>query len=446
MFSDALEAEMMARLDREFWSKQRRLTTGAFRTFARAFWIQHRDQAHGQIRFAAANRFRIAFCRRHRLSLRKATIVPRRPVQSELVVRKYVEDVNSAVARLGPQRVVNMDETSWRDIQTRGKTLARIGEPTVQVKILGNVKSAMTAICTVTAAGGKLPPLYIVKGRTPAVCEKFAPHVPATRITFSDSGWMTEGLMIRYLRWLRIAMGEGPFALIVDTYPAHISPPVRWQMARSEIELIPVPRGMTGRLQPLDLGCFGPLKAESAALFDREAMADPQMVWCHVQAARLLEEVWIDLKPSTIRSGWSFCPSAIETESLQPESEEESEAVTRSDADEDYRESATDPPSEPWEPPSDGTLFDSNRRLELARQRVSRQVRRAMNEVPASFGDLPDVVDDEDAYLAEQARVIEESRRRRSIRARGRRRGRGRGRGDGERNASTRAPARQAAE
>jgi hypothetical protein len=94
---------------------------------------------------------------------------------------------------------------------------------------------------------------------------------------------------------------------------------------------------------------------------------------------------------------------------------EESEAVARSNNDEDYRESAG-------------------------------QVSRDMNRVVASFAELPDVVDDEDSYLGEQARIAEESGRRRPIRARGPRRGMRRGRGERDGSAPTRGRARNGAE
>jgi hypothetical protein len=406
IFSDAQEAEIVARLEQEFWAEERKLSTRAFRDFVKGFWVRHRSEVLRPQRFVASNKFRILFSRRNRLSLRKAILKPFRMRRDEAAVSEYVEAVSRAVAQYGPDKVMNMDETSWRDVQTRGKTLARMGWATVRVRVKGNLKAAVSAVCTVTYAGGKLPVLYVLKGRTQKTRESLRPHVPLSRVTLSDSGWMNEVVMIKYIRWLRFAMGDDACALVVDTFPGHVTARARWQFARSGIELISVPRGMTGELQPLDVSCFGPLKKISEKLWDRDMTENPELRWSHREGARLLEEAWPQLKSSTIRAGWHFC--AVEPALSQgmssrgPDTEDEDDIGHEIEDDDEFHESAVEPDSEPWDPPSDGTIMASNRRIALARERCRRPFPK-LPEIDISVHELPTLVDDELGFLATQA-------------------------------------------
>jgi hypothetical protein len=38
---------------------------------------------------------------------------------------------------------------------------------------------------------------------------------------------MTDWVMVQYLRWLQIVMGPGPFAIVMDTFPDHITERVK---------------------------------------------------------------------------------------------------------------------------------------------------------------------------------------------------------------------------
>lgn len=427
VFSDAQEEEIVRKIQTEFWDQHRALSTGAFQDFVKRFWSEHRGKALRRHRFAGSSRFRILFARRHRLSLRKASIHPSPVRRDELAARDYVAAVRAAVRRYGADRVANMDETSWRDVQAPARTLAGTGWATVPVRVRGNVKGAVSAVCTVTCAGRKLPPLYILKGKGERARASLGDRVPLQRVTVSDNGWMTETVMIKYVRWLYVAMGRAPCALVVDTFPGHITPRVRWQMGRAGVELIAVPRGMTGELQPLDLSCFGPLKKISGRLWDRESAREPDRRWSHAEGARLLEDAWPRLKESTVIAGWRFLYSAEELAGAAAESGAISEDDD-SDAGDDgeFREPDSDPESEGCDPPSEGTRSACDRRVGLAHQRAARLLSRP-DEVPISLHELSGAVDDEEGFLAAEADASETGGRGGGARA-GTRREAGRGR------------------
>jgi hypothetical protein len=91
---------------------------------------------------------------------------------------------------------------------------------------------------------------------------------------------MDEWVMLRYLSWIHIGLSRRPFALVLDSFSGHATSRILHKAKFLGIELIPVPKGMTGEYQPLDRSCFGPLKMMS------------QKAWSDRVGARLPEEVW----------------------------------------------------------------------------------------------------------------------------------------------------------
>jgi hypothetical protein len=90
-----------------------------------------------------------------------------------------------------------MDNTSWRDVQYRRRTIARRGARAIHVSVRGNVKAAITAICTVCRSGRKLSPLYIVRAANPSRRPDLWPWIPQTRVNIAENVWMTEKVMMK---------------------------------------------------------------------------------------------------------------------------------------------------------------------------------------------------------------------------------------------------------
>jgi hypothetical protein len=113
------------------------------------------------------------------------------------VVAAHKQAIKLAAARYGESRVVNMDETSWRDVQCRGYTIARGGQRQARVTVNGNMKAVVSAICTVGRDSRKFPPLYLLRATSINARTELSP-VPLARITVLENGWMTETVMLRY--------------------------------------------------------------------------------------------------------------------------------------------------------------------------------------------------------------------------------------------------------
>ena len=70
---------------------------------------------------------------------------------------------------------------------------------------------------------------------------------------------------------------ESRIHLILDVYRAHFTESVRKHAENLNIELIPIPAGMTDEMQPLDLRIFGPLKRYATRLFRLRLRIDPDV-------------------------------------------------------------------------------------------------------------------------------------------------------------------------
>jgi hypothetical protein len=387
-FTDEQEHEIVDQLRTKFWERDSKLSSRTFTAVVSQFWVKHRKKTLNSQRFAGSSKFRRRFFQRNNLSLRTPTVRTSVSQRSQTRIDEFLEKLRVAEERYGPDRIINMDETSWKDVHMSGKTIARKGAQSVRVTVQGNTKSCISAVCTVSMSGQKWPPLYILKGSQDRVRDSLEPAVPRARVTLSHNGWMDEVIMLKYLSWLKLAMRDATFALVLDSYPAHITPRVRDKAARLEIEMVPVPRGLTGEYQPLDRSCFGPLKKTSQRFWDDRAWTNPGLKWTHEQGAQLLEESWSLLTRETIQHGWRF-PVDADFPSIAGPDMSRSESF---DVDEAYRE----PGSEEAEPGSSGTWDNRFERTDRVRARASQNRRDPVLAVDASIHDLPTVHPDWD--------------------------------------------------
>jgi hypothetical protein len=379
VFTDPQEEAIMQKLDEKFFQSEKHVSGRTLQVFSQQFWVQHRKDAHLTDTFAASSRFRARFMRDHGFSLRKATISKPKG-EDDAEIAQFLADIERVARQYGPDRCLNMDETAWWHVQARARTLAPKGAECVSVSVNGNPKGKTSVICTVSMCGDKYPPIYLVKGKIPKMRESLEPSVPSDRVTLSDSGWMEQENMLRYLSWLKVAVYDQPMALIMDGYSNHVTPIVKDKAESLEIEIIPVPSGRTGQFQPLDRTVFGPLKSMSAKVWDERYAANPDTQWTPEQAASIMEECWPRLKRSTIVKGWQF----------EEDSEEEAESESSEVTDSPYhcREYSDE------EDPSSGTFAHQREIVQSARQRQVDAKRDEIIAVECHFDDLP-AADDE---------------------------------------------------
>lgn len=111
----------------------------------------------------------ISFRTRNNLSIKKPQPVEylRKRMTDPFVIADYFEKLNNVLKDLNidnPERIWNLDETSLCLDPTKTKVVGKIGKPYTRTTA-GSAKQNITVLATVNAAGRKLPPLIIFKGK-----------------------------------------------------------------------------------------------------------------------------------------------------------------------------------------------------------------------------------------------------------------------------------------
>jgi hypothetical protein len=213
----------------------------------------------------------------------------------------------TAFDQYSPDKIFNMDETSWKFLNHGAFTIADTGAEGVQCHFSADAKDCITAIATISAAGDKLPLWVLAKGKTQR-CERryrALPVSPDLHITHSINGWTNQLIADQYLRYMRRYVGgRTRFVLLWDVFSAHRDARIM-RIARSlNIELIFIPAGQTDRYQPLDRRVFGPMKErakeEFSLMFVRDFDADPGMP----EALQIMVNVWKRFLQDEILEAW----------------------------------------------------------------------------------------------------------------------------------------------
>lgn len=165
-----------------------------------------------------------------------------------------------------PEDIYNFDETGFamglissQKVVTRAEYYGRrsILQP-------GN-REWVTAIEAICADGYSLPPCVIFKGKV-AIAGWFDENLPKDwRIEVSSNGWTTDEIGLRWLQKHFIphtnSRVRGRFRLLIlDGHGSHLTPQFDKICADNNIIPLCMPAHSSHLLQPLDVGCFAPLK------------------------------------------------------------------------------------------------------------------------------------------------------------------------------------------
>ena len=134
----------------------------------------------------------------------------------------------------------------------------------------------VTSIECINSTGWALPPCIIFRGRV---------HIegwyqdqklpPDWRIEISPNGWTTHEIGLRWLKSHFIPATTGRITgryrlLVLDGHGSHLTP--QFDQICSENDIIPIcmPAHSSHKLQPLDIGCFSPLKRAYGSLVGKK--------------------------------------------------------------------------------------------------------------------------------------------------------------------------------
>ena len=208
-----------------------------------------------------------SFCKRHpNLTFRTPAplSIARAIAVDEDALGRYFDLLERTLGDNGllekPCQIFNMDETGMPLSPQSPKCVFTRGEKN-PVNIDGGDKAQITVVACVSAAGYCIPPM-VIWDRKKLSLELTAGEVPGTFYGLSDKGWMDQELFDAWLscHFLRYAPPTRPLLLLLDGHSSHYSPHAIRFAAKEKVIMFALPPHTTHVTQPLDRGCFSPLK------------------------------------------------------------------------------------------------------------------------------------------------------------------------------------------
>jgi hypothetical protein len=132
-------------------------------------------------------------------------------IRMEQIVKQYPLD-----------RVINMDETSWKLLNYGFVTVAKWGSETVDCLCDDDPKMCLTAIAAIDADGGKFPLWILCHGKTERCERRYRDADVLERsirrgelvLLHQENGWTNTEVVLNYLRWSRFRFAGGEIVLM----------------------------------------------------------------------------------------------------------------------------------------------------------------------------------------------------------------------------------------
>ncbi|XP_072395126.1 uncharacterized protein [Diabrotica undecimpunctata] len=205
-------------------------------------------------------------------------------------------------------RIWNLDETATSTVVNKSvKVIAEKGTRGVSTVAAGEKGTLVTTCCYISASGNTIPPALVF----PRV--KFKDHVlingpPGSLGLATKSGWMTTKIfpqVIKHFIKYTLSSKENPTLLIMDNYHSHICIEVINLAKQNGITIVTLPPHCSGKLQPLDVSCYAPVKTYYAAAVDSWQKQNPGKVFSIYNIAGCVNEAYQKaMIPTTIINGF----------------------------------------------------------------------------------------------------------------------------------------------
>lgn len=192
-----------------------------------------------------------------------------------------------------PCQIFNADESGFPLAPKSPKGIHAIGEHSAQAINSGN-KSQITILACVSAGGHCLPPM-VIWDRKSLSPELTNGEIPGTIYGLSDKGWVDYELFNIWFHnhFLRYAPAIRPLLLLMDGHSSHYFPDTIHMAAKEQVVLFVLPPNTTHLTQPLDKGCFGPLKMKWSEVCHKYITSNPGKVVNRFVFSKLLNEAWV---------------------------------------------------------------------------------------------------------------------------------------------------------
>jgi len=229
-----------------------------------------------------------------------------------------------------PCQIYNVDETGLPLDPKAPQLIFQQGERNPAAVGSGN-KAQITVVGCVSAGGSCLPPMVIWDRKTLSP-ELTVGEVPGTIYGLSKKGWIDQELFeVWFLNhFLRYASPARPLLLLLDGHSSHFCPETIQAAAKEQVILFVLPPNTTHLTQPLDKGCFGPLKAKWREVCHAYSVNNPGKVVNRYVFSQLLNQTWMQaMSMKNILAGFRVTGIyPLSRQALQPGQERETSSLT----------------------------------------------------------------------------------------------------------------------
>lgn len=177
-------------LERDFKAKSDSARTSIIRRFL-----------HIHRYFSIALRLNFYRCE-FRFGIRAGTHVAQtNPEECIQLASDFMQSIRPRLIAQPEQRLIlNMDQTPVFFSMHPRTTLNRIGDRTVNIRASSSSTLRITVAFTITAAGTKLKPMVIFKGKTSGrIAREFGRYVQGPVYACQDNAWMDEKMMLMWI-------------------------------------------------------------------------------------------------------------------------------------------------------------------------------------------------------------------------------------------------------
>lgn len=210
------------------------------------------------------------FISRNRFSIRRVT---RNVTLSDDEMQRrrfsFLREIEQRHSQCSDTIFVNMDQVSVVYGDAGRFTITHRGATSVQARTGLLHTDRATVALAVASNGEKLDPLIVFKGtQNGRIAREFSrtinPYPHDIHYMTNQNAWMTGEVMVEWIEQILMPFsynhGIERICLILDSFSVHRQESIRTTFSNHGIHVIYIPGGMTGDLQPLDVGINAPFK------------------------------------------------------------------------------------------------------------------------------------------------------------------------------------------
>ncbi|XP_076634339.1 uncharacterized protein LOC143348226 [Colletes latitarsis] len=228
----------------------------------------YKEQGNDYTTFKASKTWLYNFKKAHRIMSRKVTkFVTRKPIEDDVVLKDkatdFVNEVKPLITRYGHENLYNSDQSGFQLEIHSGRTLAVKNQKKVDcvIQSVPSTSHSYTIQPTITADRRLLSPLFMVlqeaNGQFGPIVQKTLFKPTNVYVIASKSGKLTSAHFKIWLEELFFTNTKTTSVLLLDSWSGHCEQDVcNAKSTGKEIINKTIPKGTTGRIQPLDVYGF----------------------------------------------------------------------------------------------------------------------------------------------------------------------------------------------